>query len=123
MVYKNHEELGTKIGAFVDVKNVAYQNSFSKVSRMLAIAVEDLSGEEVKTILGPVVNFARRLDKEIRHLRNSAKGGDLMAEDPRWDNIGYLLLDLFEDSNKVEEKKPRSKGPKHKPLNAIRKPC
>lgn len=101
----NHEELGKLLGKFVDEKNKAYQNSFEKVGRIIPIMIEDLTAEEVVKSLPAVVFIARLLDKMIRHIRNTGKGGDAMSEDPRMDLVGYMLLDCYESiKNKTADK-------------------
>ena len=92
----NHEDLGRLLGQFVDEKNKAYQNSFEKVGRIIPIMIEGLTSDEVREALPSIVFVARLLDKLIRHIRNTGKGGDAMSEDPRADLVGYMLLDCLQ---------------------------
>lgn len=102
--FATHESLGQSLGAFVDIKNQAYQNSFDKVGRIMDIILEDIPPEEVKKIVRHIVFTGRVLDKLIRNLRNQAKGGDMMQEDPTADAIGYLLLDIRSRNLKADKK-------------------
>jgi len=104
---ESHEDLGREIGKFVDFKNQAYQNSFSKVGRVLSIITEDLTGDEVKKSLPEIIIAGRRLDKMIRHIRNVAKGTDALGEDPLIDGVGYDLLHALE---RIKKGKNDSKG-------------
>ena len=89
-----HEELGTAIGKLVDKKNQAYSNTFEKVGRILPIMVEDLTDQQVRSIIPHIIVAGRILDKLVRNLRNQAMGKDPMKENPKIDAIGYLLLGL-----------------------------
>lgn len=100
----NHEELGKALGKFVDYKNKAYQNSFEKVGRIIPLMIEDLKPEEIVKSLPAIIFIARLLDKMIRHIRNTGKGGDTMAEDPRMDLAGYILLDCLEAIKKNNDR-------------------
>lgn len=98
--YNSYQEFASDIGAFVDEKNKAYNNSFGKVGKIITIMTEDLTGDQVRKALPAIMFTGRVLDKLIRNIRNEALGGDSMQEDPKLDAIGYLLLDCFSKPSK-----------------------
>lgn len=93
--YNSYQEFASEIGAFVDKKNQAYNNSFEKVGKIISIMTEGLTGDQIKKALPAIMFTGRVLDKLTRNIRNEALGGDAMQEDPKIDAIGYLLLDSF----------------------------
>ena len=80
-----YEEVGRAIGEIVDVKNVAYGDSFHKCDQYLKLLYPDgVKPDQYKDMLGLVRDF----DKSMRIATNK----DALGENPWSDKAGYAIL-------------------------------
>lgn len=90
----SYEDIGTKIGKLVDVKNKAYGNSFSKSGELLKVLYPyGIAPEQYDDMLAIV----RVIDKMFRIATNK----DAFGESPWGDIAGYAILSVGrkEDGN------------------------
>ena len=97
------ERLGSKIGALVDEKQLAYGDSFGKSAIIMQELLRDYYdyGREAYVIpldlLPHLLTIVRMIDKLNRIVANPA--GDRMGESPYQDIAGYALLALERGPN------------------------